>query len=270
MVDFAFDHIVHFLEQPNDIIPFLRNKGIHAVKGGRHQKRPTFNVLSHFDLSYIEFIGTSNKEELQRIEHLKHSLMDTIVKEKFTEGFARFIMRTNDIEEAKQYFSHKGLMVNGPVPLSRKRPDGSVIEWQLLFIGEKNESLELPYIIQWDTSDEIRRNELIEREVILPNASKFAFSHIKIAVKNLKNTVNKWSRLFNLEVGEKYINEELQATCQVMNLKGGNIVFCSPTGNGIVSQMLKTRGEKPFQVNLTGNKTDNFKLFGGRYEISKM
>lgn len=267
MVNFDFDHIVHYTKNPNDVIPFLRNRGIHAVEGGEHQKRPTFNVLSYFDLSYIEFIGTTNKNELQRTEHLKHSLMDTIVKGKFTEGFARFILRTDDIERARRHFIHKGLTVNGPVPLSRKRPDGSVLEWKLLFIGDRYEGLEFPYIIQWGTSDEKLREDLIKREVILPN-NNFTFSHITIAVNHLEHTVNKWSNIFGFEVGEKFIDSELQATCQTLKLRGGNIVFCTPTGSGIVSKTLEEKGEKPFQIHLTGHNYDNFTLFGGCYQIN--
>ena len=46
------------------------------------------------------------------------------------------MIRTDDIEGAANYFRGKGLQVNGPVPKSRKTPDGRVIEWHLLYIGE--------------------------------------------------------------------------------------------------------------------------------------
>lgn len=268
-MDFAFDHLVQFVDDPKEVIAILREKGIHAVEGGEHQNRPTYNTLSYFDLSYIEFISTNDRELLEQIEHPKYSLMESIIKNGYTEGFARFVIRTTNIEEAAQYFRDQGLTVNGPVPLSRKRPDGSVLEWRLLFIGSENEELELPFIIQWNESDEERRNDLIDRGVIKPHPSGAVFSHVTFAVRDLENTVEKWASRFDLTVGDAYIDKELQANCRTLKLPGGNLVFSSPIGDGVVSEVLKKRDEKPFQVSFSGGKeTITFDFFGGSYKIN--
>lgn len=265
---FAFDHIVHYIEEPEEAIRTLGSKGIHAVEGGAHQNRPTYNALSHFDLSYIEFLSTSDRKKLEQMKHPEHSLIQTIIKKQFKVGFARFIIRTDDIEAAAQHFLDKGLTVNGPVYLSREQPDGSLLEWRLLFIGDEKGGLELPYFIQWNESDEERKKELIEREIIVSHPAEVTFSHIKIAVNDLEKTVDKWAGLLGLQAGESYTDEELQATCQTLFLSGGNLVFCSPLGSGIVSEALKQQGEGPFQVNLSSKQTnDLFEFNGGRYQI---
>ena len=61
---FCFDHLVHFVENPNEAIEVLKEKGIHAIKGGEHQNGQTYNTLSYFDLSYIEFIGVFDKQRI--------------------------------------------------------------------------------------------------------------------------------------------------------------------------------------------------------------
>lgn len=269
-MEFIFDHIVHYVEEPGEAKKILLEKGFHAVDGGKHQNRSTFNVLSYFNLSYIELIGTYNKQSLEETEQPEHSLMATIIGERFTEGLVRAVIRTKNIEKVAQHFREKGLIVNGPFYLSRKRPDGSLLEWQLLFVGDESTNLELPFIIQWNDSDEKRRTDLIERESILPNSADIEFSHITFAVKDLEKTSESWSELFNLKIGEMYIDEELNAQCKTLELPGGNLVFSSPIGNGVVSEVLEKRGEKPFQVNFTSKKIEIlFEMFGSRYRIKK-
>src|SRR5690625_3978597 len=198
MVLFSFDHIVHYCEDPHQVIPFLKEKGIHAVIGGEHQRRPTYNVLSYFDLSYIEFIGTSDREELQEMDHGPFSMIQTIIDSDFSAGFKRFVLRTNDIEAAKDHFLKEGLQVNGPVALSRKKPDGSILEWKLLFIGRDNDRLEYPYMIQWGKEDDLLRRDLINEGAIDTQDQQLKISHINIAVKDLPRTIKHWSRLFGL------------------------------------------------------------------------
>ena len=265
---FAFDHLVHFVENPNEAIEVLKEKGIHAIKGGEHQNGQTYNTLSYFDLSYIEFIGVFDKKEFEQIEHAQHSSMRTFIKDSFAEGFSRFVIRTGDIEGAANYFRGKGLQVNGPVPKSRKTPDGRVIEWHLLYIGDEDGNLELPYIIQWNESDELRKNELVESGIISPHPSGAEFRELSFAVKDVDKTVEKWSDWLNLQIGEERIDNELNAKCRVLKLQGGNLVFCSPLGDGIVSEILEKRGEKPFQVNLSaGEESDSFELLGAVFKL---
>ncbi|KMY53286.1 hypothetical protein AC623_04170 [Bacillus sp. FJAT-27231] len=269
-MEFMFDHVVHFVEDPEKAIAFLKEKGIAAVEGGVHENRGTYNAVSYFDLSYIELLSTYDKELVKQTQHPRHSFLETVAEEQFTEGFSRVAIRTTDIEGAARHFREKGLMVNGPESFSRKRPDGSLVEWQLLYIGQLNGELELPFIIQWKEKDEERRQELTGSKVIQPHPSKAVFSHVTFAVRDLEKTVRQWSEWFDLEAGEKFFDETLQAQCQALELKGGRFVFSSPVGDGIVASVLRQRGERPFQVSLSSPvNSSSFELFGGMYEIKK-
>ncbi|MFK2825776.1 VOC family protein [Bacillus sp. B190/17] len=267
-MNFTFDHLVHFVEKPDEAMAILKEKGIYAVEGGRHENRGTYNGLSYFDLSYIELLSTYDRELVKKTKHPQHSFLATVVNDQFVEGFSRIAVRTTDIEGAAQHFRDKGWIVNGPEPFSRKRPDGTVIEWQLLYVGDPEGGLELPFIIQWKESDKERRKELIGRNMIQPHPSGAVFSHVAFAVHELEKTVQKWSSLFGLTAGEMFIDESLGAQCQMLELRGGNLLFSSPIGDGMVSNILKKRGEKPFQVSFSGSQSsDVFELFGGIYKI---
>lgn len=265
---FVFDHLVHFVEEPKEVVDTFTKHGLHTAEGGKHINRGTYNVLSYFDLSYIEFISTYDRELVKKLDHMKHSLLETIINDNFAEGFARFVVRTHDIEAAAEHFRNKGLSVSGPTPLRRQRPDGDVLEWQLLYVGDDSDELQLPFIIQWNETDEERREDLTKRNVIAPHPAGVTFSHLTFAVNDASHTANKWADLLNLEKGDTYVDDALNATCAVLHLEGGNLIFASPNGDGKVADVLKERGEKPFQVNFSGGEKDtSFDLLGGTFSI---
>ncbi|MFY0544394.1 VOC family protein [Brevibacillus sp. H7] len=268
-MSFRFDHLVHFVNDPQEAIKLLRKNGIYAVEGGVHENRGTYNVLSYFDLSYIEFLGVYDKQIVEERQSIEHSLIETIVKDSYTEGFSRIAIRTNQLEKVAEHFLKQGLTVNGPVPLSRRRPDGSVIHWKLLYVGHKDQELPLPFFIQWEENDEERRNDLKDRKVIAPHpAGDVSLSYVAFAVKDLNTTVDNWSKWLGLKRGDEFVDESLQAVCQTLQLPGGNLVFSSPIDGGIVSEVLATRGERPFLVGLSGSSEKGDKhLLGSIYRF---
>ena len=38
-MDLQFDHIIHFMDKPEDGMEELNKRGIHTVNGGSHEKR---------------------------------------------------------------------------------------------------------------------------------------------------------------------------------------------------------------------------------------
>ena len=222
-------------------------------------------------MSYIEFISTYDRKSIEETEHPEHSLMETIVENRFKEGFARFVIRTTDIEKTANHFRNKGLNIVGPVPLSRRSPDGTLIEWKLLFVGEQKKELKLPYFIQWEETDEERKIDLMDKKVLIPHPSGAVLSHIMIAVKDVDEMTKKWADLLGLSIGSQYIDEEIKAKCIPLMLPGCNLVFCSPTKEGIVSRILSNEGEKIFQVELISPVVSHaFKLLGGSYKINRL
>jgi len=56
-VEFSFDHLVHFVQNPLGAMEDAKKMGLHAFAGGNHEKWGTYNSLAYFGLSYIEFLG---------------------------------------------------------------------------------------------------------------------------------------------------------------------------------------------------------------------
>jgi hypothetical protein len=166
-MNFAFDHLVWFRHKPEDAIGTLFEKGIHTIKGGRHETWGTYNSLSHFDLSYIEFLGI---EQLSIAEqHNENRLVTQIVQQlavKNREGPAKIAIRTNQIQNLAVKLKQDGFTVYGPLPGQRITADGQLIKWSLLFLEDHPKELSLPFFIQWEKSDEERLSTFTEQGLL--------------------------------------------------------------------------------------------------------
>ncbi|GEN88526.1 VOC family protein [Oceanobacillus sojae] len=249
---FQFDHLVHFVDSPEEAREALKELGLHAVDGGKHDNGGTYNALSYFDLSYIELIGVFDKHLADQPAE-KYSLGYTFQKDNYASGLSRIALRSRNLEKEAERLKSLGLEVIGPVPLGRKRPDGSMISWKLLFAGDPEEELALPFFIEWEEADEERRQGLKEQRTIAAHKrGALSLASVGIALKDAKSVIEKWAAYLSLEQGESFTDEALCATGHRLKLEGGDIIFYEPDGEGIVSDTLKRRGEKPFIVNFSG------------------
>src|SRR5699024_8876683 len=123
----------------------------------------------------------------------------------YQEGGARIALRSNDLQADADRFRELGLDVVGPTDLSRKRPDGSVLSWKLLFVGKPGEYPELPFFIEWDDSDEERTRDLIEQGTLAEHPiSDITLESVGIAVKDIETVTENWAKYLQLEIGESF------------------------------------------------------------------
>jgi hypothetical protein len=271
IMGFRFNHLVHFVNSPLVAIEEYQKLGLYAVEGGKHENYGTYNSLSYFDLSYVELIGVFDHKLVESVAGIEYSLRETFKKDNYIEGLARIALRSTNLEDDAERFRSLGLEVYGPSLLSRKRPDGSLVSWKLLYVGKPDEQLELPFFIQWDEGDEERKQDLINRSVIAEHPKgKISLLSVAFAVHNVENVIEKWSNYLGVEAEEPFVDESLNANGQKLKLDGGDIVFYSPIGEGIVSETLDNRGEKPFLVEFSGSSQEGeFQVLGATYRFSK-
>lgn len=248
---YMFDHVVHFTNEPEKLATKLAEQGIYTIEGGRHESLGTYNLLSYFDLSYIEILSAFDKNLTTHTPKEMYSLWTTLTNEHFRDGTSRIALRTNNIEKDAERFRKLGLIVEGPIPFERKRPDGSLLTWKLLFIGMENTNLPLPFLIQWDDSDDERLSQLKKQGAINQHPlGKTILTSVGVAVQKRDPLIDKWQQIFQCEKGEIELDVQLKATKQDLILPGGNIGFYEPTREGTVQRILDQQGEKPFLIEL--------------------
>jgi hypothetical protein len=260
IMQFFFDHLVWFLKQPEKAISPLQKRGLHVVTGGRHEFWGTYNTLTYFGLSYIEFLGIENLSiaEKQDENRLITQIVEQLAKEN-REGPATVAIRTNQIEELAIKLKTEGLTVYGPLTGERVRADGQVIRWSLLFPEYPGKKVSLPFFIQWEKSDEERYSELEEQGIIGADiVGQPKLESVGFVVDDLDKTLEIWSKLFGVKQGEEYIDTELNARCRSLTLNGTNLLFFTPVGDGPAATVLKEKGETPFLVNLIDTDQSQF------------
>lgn len=253
-MEFSFDHLVHFVQNPQEAVEEMKRMGIYAFAGGNHEKWGTYNSLSYFGLSYIEFLGIRDrmKAEAAAIDHDLTKQAVSLLPH--IQGFNRIALRTNQIEKIADKAQRLGYRIDGPVDGERTRDDGVTLRWKMLFIKDDHSELPLPFIIQWDQSDEERRLDLDEK-INGHSVGKVEVQDLVFAVHDVERQTETWSHLFGLKKSDPYRDEDLNATCVQLSLNGGNLTFASPSGSGFLSDYMDQHGEGPFLLRLNGEQS---------------
>ncbi len=248
---YELDHIVHFVNKPEQAMEDMVANGLHVVEGGHHEQWGTYNVLSYFGSKYIEFIGIHDKKKFVEATKAPYTLHETYEKSGIINGFSRLAIRTNTIQQDAQMFREIGLEVYGPEHFSRTRPDGSIVSWQLLHIGYKDQRMAFPFFIQWDQSNEERENENKERGIAAPHAiGNVNLTEIVYLVDQL--TYVKKLQLLGGFKYEEMFSESLNAHILIIHLPNVIIKFYCPCGEGPIWDAVLTNGLGIQYITFTG------------------
>lgn len=253
---YKLDHIVHFVESPEEAMKELQAEGLHVVPGGKHEQWGTYNALCYFNEAYIELIGIYDQQKFKEAAAIPYTLHETYARNNGKNGLTRVAISTTTIEEDAERFRKAGYEVTGPERFSRTRPDGSLISWQLLYVGYENRSIDLPFFIQWDEPEDERIKDMKDRGII----DDHAVGHVKIAeisyiVSNFE-MVRMLQQLCRLE-HTLNVDEEMKVEVMTVHTPSGNLSFYCPYDEGDAWNMLMEEGPGLYTVVLTGAQKEH-------------
>jgi hypothetical protein len=117
--------------------------GIVPSDGGVHPGNGTRNALLGLsNSSYLEIIGPDKKQNLE------NTLGELLVR-KNTSGIRAWAVAVSDLASVAHVAKELGFRVRDRKEMSRKTPEGSLLEWELLFL----EDALLPFFIDWKGSE---------------------------------------------------------------------------------------------------------------------
>jgi hypothetical protein len=223
----------------------FRQLGLHVVPGGEHPNWGTHNALCYFDdLTYIELLAIRSEADALNSDMggNAHRYLAG------GEGIATTALRSENIADDAARMRDRGVAVTGPIPGSRRRPDGSLLTWQLALPDWPQ-----PFLIQWGDTAQERRADLIARGALAPHPmapSGLRLERVAWAVTDLAAGAAWLRTTYGLEAGQPYADPELGARCADT---GAGLVLCEPAGPGPgpVQQQLAARGAGPFLYDLT-------------------
>lgn len=139
------DHLLWASPSLDDGIAALeRLTGVAAARGGTHPGFGTRNALASLsDGYYLEIISPDEEQETAG------TLGETIADLK-EPRLLRFAVSTTDIAGVADRLARDGL-TSQHVKMSRTRPDGVRLDWQVLHPEGHDFGFHMPFFIQWDT-----------------------------------------------------------------------------------------------------------------------
>jgi len=141
------DHILLGCSHLDQGIAFVeQHTGVRPAIGGVHPGRGTRNaLLSLGELHYLEVIAP---DPAQAGAEITRPAMLNKVKALTAPRIIDWAVHTDDINGAAERLRKAGIAFQGPLPGSRKRPDGKMLNWQTLNLEDDYDGL-LPFFIQW-------------------------------------------------------------------------------------------------------------------------
>lgn len=147
----ALDHIVIAGKNAeDDSLSYNKRFAVKAVKGGEHANWGTYNYLAYFsNQAYIEWLGIQNYEIAKKsdnplIKHLVYML------DQNKTGPFQFALRTDQMDDYIEHFKNNHISFDGPYAGERRKPDGTLISWRMLFPQYDIENEMLPFLIEWN------------------------------------------------------------------------------------------------------------------------
>lgn len=137
------DHLVYATPDLPGTVAALAGQGIELSPGGPHVGRGTRNFLTGLGGgSYLEVIGPDS-EQPEPAEPRSFGIDDLQAPRLVT--WAARVPRLADVLAASA-----GYPLLGPVAMSRRRPDGVLLEWELAFPPDGDGLV--PFLIDWHDS----------------------------------------------------------------------------------------------------------------------
>ncbi|MEK4880677.1 MULTISPECIES: VOC family protein [Paenibacillus] len=200
MATMKWDHLVHYVNDLAKPVEIFGAHGLLAFKGGSHKDWGTYNALSYFGLTYLEFLGIENLELAKATEH-NLVVKDAVELLPEHEVLSRVVIRTDDIEEVAASLKAAGLSLSPIIDGKRLDNEGRLIEWRMMTIAGDFGGLVYPFIIQWSGTDTERVERLTSSGVIKPHpAGEVEIVRAVFHVSDPEAAANHWETIFGLPV----------------------------------------------------------------------
>ncbi|WML46343.1 VOC family protein [Neobacillus sp. PS3-40] len=235
MTTLNWDHTVHYINDLETAIKTFKDNKLVAFKGGSHKKWGTYNALSYFGLTYIEFLGIEDQNLAEKSIGVNCVVKDAVTLLPERETMLRIAIRTDDIDATAASLKEQGLTLSAIIDGSRLDKRGQLIEWRMMTIEENFQDLVYPFIIQWKGTDSERLESLTDFGVITPHpAGDVTLESAVFFVSDPIITAAHWQSLFNLSI------EESDETSVILGIGDKSFIFKKGNDNQLKQLIFKT------------------------------
>jgi hypothetical protein len=208
--------------------------GLATEYGGAHSGGVTHMALLGFDDgSYIELIaaadpGRANLSGTRWAAQIAGNA-----------GPAAWAARVEDIAAESARILSLGVPVAGPIEMSRQRPDGALVEWELAFLGDQPAGAVLPFLIQ----DHTPRDRRVVPSPSVAGSELRGVARVVLGVHRIEPAAALFQRVYGWP--DPVVHQD-GFDAQLAHFAGTPVILAAPAGNeSWLAERLERFGEMP-------------------------
>lgn len=245
-MNLQIDHVTIAGQDLDRLADAFSEAGFEVDYGGRHSNEITHMSLIGFeDGSYIELVSTIEPE------------MDSPWWNGPIHGdggSCAWAIAVDDIDAATETLRNRGVQTDGPSAYQRVREDGTVVEWDLTFLGEGDPGSSLPFLI----SDRTPRERRVQPTGDAMSSSVVGVDTVVLGVPDLDEAVQRFVTAFELD--EPTRGELAGLHADVAAFPDQPVALARPRGQGWFADRLDEFGPLPVAY-LLGREDDTDSRF---------
>ncbi len=127
--------------------------GVTVTPGGEHPEDGTHNAIVRFGVEYLELISVLDPARAAASER-GQAVVQFLDR---GDGLLGFALGTDHLDADMAGIAGRNLRLVGPIPGSRRRPNGTVMTWRRAAVANDLWGHTFPFLIQHDTPMQERR-----------------------------------------------------------------------------------------------------------------
>ncbi len=228
--------------------------GLKTDYGGPHANGVTHMALLGFeDGSYLELIAPQTAGAVEGSDWARFMAANA--------GACAWAVAVPDIDSEVARLKHSGVKVEGPFPGSRKRPDGTVLQWQTARVGGGTPGATLPFLIQ----DQTPRSLRAQPSASVKGSGLTGIARTVLGVRDLDAAIALFRQAYGWSPPLREIHREFGAT--LAHFSGTPVVLAAPLDKSSwLAERLELFGESPIALMLG---TQDFDSAMGQFKLSQ-
>jgi hypothetical protein len=237
------DHVTIAASQLAAIERAFAEVGLTPDYGGEHSNRVThMDVLGFDDGSYVELISHLSAGK-------QGSAWDAFIVG--DGGPCAWALGTDDIAGEAARLRALDVPAQGPAPLNRTRPDGRLIEWEQVYLGDGSPGATLPFLIQ----DKTPRDWRVRPSSSVAGSELRGVAGVVLGVPECASAIDLFRRVFGWP--EPARGESATLGAQLAGFDGTPVTLANPNeADSWLALRLERFGPAPCAILLASSDLD--------------
>ncbi|MCG3207047.1 MAG: hypothetical protein FOGNACKC_00647 [Anaerolineae bacterium] len=215
----AIDHVTIAGSSLPALQQAFATAGLATDYGGPHSNGLThMSLLGFDDGSYIELISTLQAGPANTVFWGQHIAGDA--------GPCAWAVQVADVAREAARVAALGVRVDGPRYFNRRRPDQTLVEWDLAFLGDKSAGATLPFIIKDITPRHLR----VQPSASVTGGPLRGVAGVVLGVANPTAAGELFRRVYGWPAPLEYIDPDFEA--RLFHFAGTPVTLAAPPESG--------------------------------------